>query len=164
MPPKKITTKTKSKSKSKSPGVQSVLKDRIKDLKDALAEEKARGAQVVAERDALVKRIAEIKKAVKAKFDEMQKEVARRVDRGDSSASITDYMKQGFGVALGVIAAVAVVDGLQDLGGNEEVINENVFVDNDGRGDGPGNPWRRRVLQPCSVRFAEFYFGLSCQA
>ena len=96
-----------------------------KKKKNQPASPKGCGAQLVrvkqleAENAALRAHIQRVKVKVEAKFRELQQGVARRLEseRGLSErgkVGIMDYLKQGFFTALGVIAAFAVVDMVED--------------------------------------------------
>ena len=103
MPPKKSAAKPQSASASTG-----ALKKRIKELEE-------RNVGLVAQRDELVKRIALIKVRVTAKMKELQSGIQRRIQADknippESKSNILEYVKQGFFTAIGVIAAIAVVD------------------------------------------------------
>jgi hypothetical protein len=94
----------------------------VADLNRRIGQLEAENAMLKQQRDAYVANVKAMKKQLEAKFKELQAGVKERIDRGDSKSSIMEYLKAGFFTALGVIAAVLVVDAvaaaIQDDGGN----------------------------------------------
>lgn len=109
--PRQRTRKTKS-IKSKSPKALKAKTDVKARTKIALltAENKALRLQ----RDEMASRFAALKLRLTQQFKEMQEGVQQRISNGDTKTGIMEYMKAGFGTALGVIAAIAVVDLVVD--------------------------------------------------
>lgn len=102
----------------------------------------AENATLQKQLDDTVARIAALKTSLAKRFKVMQEGVKERIDKGESKSGIMDYMKAGFGTALGVIAAIVVaevvVDGIKDIvdDGNDGDDRDDGNDSNEGGDDG----------------------------
>lgn len=66
--------------------------------------------KLIAEKEAMARRVEEVKRSIEQKLREIQEGISHRLDRGESKSSIMEYVKAGFGTMLGALAALLVVN------------------------------------------------------
>jgi len=153
-----------SKSKSRQSATEKKLQKELDAARARITAFETENAKLAADRKELIRRIQVIKTKVSAKIREVQAGVQKRLESSDASretkTGIASYMKAGFGAALGVIAALAVVNlavgaiaaisddgdsgnsGNSENSGNDDLPSENLDEDegvsedfDDGGGD-----------------------------
>jgi hypothetical protein len=96
-------------------GEIAALSELIQELRRQNAELRTERDQLIKDKKAIAERVLAMHKRLTAELEQVQKEIKERVERRDEPNSIVQYMKAGFGTALGVIAAVLLMEGIEDL-------------------------------------------------
>jgi hypothetical protein len=84
--------------------------DDVETLRARVTYLEAENGKLIAEKQAMAKRMEEVKRSIEDKLKEIQRGIGERMDRGESKSSIMEYVKAGFGTMLGVLAALIVVN------------------------------------------------------